>query len=72
MQGIRQTIMKAITYPIILILFSVVAVIVLLVFVMPTIVGMFPSPDQLPSITRLMLGVSDFLKKTWFLLMILI
>ncbi|MFZ2150591.1 MAG: type II secretion system F family protein [Candidatus Absconditicoccaceae bacterium] len=72
MQNIRQTITKALTYPIILILFSIGAVIVLLVFVMPSIVSMFPSPDQLPGITKFMLGLSDFLKKTWALIIFLI
>jgi type IV pilus assembly protein PilC len=71
-QSIRQSIKKALTYPIILILFSIAAVIVLLVFVMPSIVSMFPQPDQLPYITRLMLGLSDFLKKTRVFLIMLI
>lgn len=68
-QNIMQSIKKALTYPVILILFSIAAVIVLLVFVMPNIVSMFPSVDQLPSITRLMLDLSDFLKKTRYLLL---
>jgi len=53
-------------------LFSIVAVIVLLVFVMPTIVSMFPSADQLPYITKVMLDLSDILKNTRYLLLLLI
>lgn len=64
-QAIRQNIKKALTYPLILVVFSIVAVIILLVFVIPSIVSMFPSQDQLPSITVLMLNLSDFLQKTW-------
>lgn len=68
MQNIRQIITKALTYPIILILFSIWAVIILLVFVMPAIISMFPSIDQLPAITKLMLDLSAFLQDTWILL----
>ncbi|MCF7835386.1 type II secretion system F family protein [Candidatus Gracilibacteria bacterium] len=71
-QNIKQNIKKAITYPLILIIFSIIAVIVLLVFVIPNIVSMFPSKDQLPSITILMLDLSDFLQKTWYAVIITI
>ena len=55
-QKIMQKIKKASTYPIILVSFSVVAVVILLVFVIPTIVSMFPNQDQLPWITKFMLS----------------
>ncbi|NOZ44334.1 MAG: hypothetical protein GXP45_04290 [bacterium] len=68
-QKIKQRIKKAITYPIILIVISILAVIVLLlavivllIFVMPTIVGMFPSQESLPAITQFMLKMSNFIK----------
>jgi len=67
MQGIMSSIKKAISYPIILILFSIAAVIVLLVYVMPTIISMFDSVEQLPGITKAMLSLSDFLEDYWFL-----
>lgn len=72
MQGIMQSIKKAITYPIILLLFSVWAVIVLLVYVMPSIVSMFPSVDQLPDITKKMLSLSAFLQDTRVLFIFII
>ncbi len=62
LQKIKQKIKKAMTYPTILILLSIIAVVILLVVVMPTIVKMFPSKQDLPSITKIMLNVSDFLK----------
>ena len=48
MQKIRNKIAKAMTYPIVLILFTIIAVSILLIYVVPTIVGMFPSSAQLP------------------------
>ncbi|MEI7563737.1 MAG: hypothetical protein WCJ39_09220, partial [bacterium] len=62
---------KAATYPAILVLFSIIAVIILLIFVIPTIVTMFPSQDALPSLTKFMLGASGFFKSTRYLLIII-
>ncbi|MCX6823474.1 MAG: type II secretion system F family protein [candidate division SR1 bacterium] len=70
-QRINQKITKAATYPAILVLFSIIAVIILLIFVIPTIVTMFPSQDALPSLTKFMLGASGFFKSTRYLLIII-
>jgi type IV pilus assembly protein PilC len=70
MQKIRNKIAKAMAYPVILILFTIVAVSILLIYVVPTIVGMFPSSANLPWVTQFMLNVSFFLQKTWFLLLL--
>lgn len=64
-QAINQKIKKALTYPLVLIWLSIWAVIVLLIFVMPTIVSMFPNQETLPTITKLMLKVSNFIKFAW-------
>ena len=71
-EKINQKIKKAATYPAILVVFSVVAVTILLIYVIPTIVGMFPSPESLPSITKFMLSASSFLKHTWYLLILIV
>ena len=67
-ETIKRKIKSAMTYPVILITVTIVAVIVLLVKVIPTIVGLFPSQDDLPAITKLMLSVSDFVKAHWYAL----
>lgn len=61
-QRINQKVKKAATYPVILMLFAIIAVAILLIYVMPTVVSLFPTQDSLPSITKFMLKVSDFLK----------
>lgn len=71
-QQIIQKIKKAITYPVVLILFSIVAVIILLIFVIPTIVGMFPPESTLPTITLTMLSVSAILKAWWYVIIAVI
>ena len=63
-QKITQKVKKAATYPAILLVFSIIAVIILLLFVIPNIVTMFPSQESLPSITKFMLAASGFIQKT--------
>lgn len=70
-QKTNQKIKRAATYPAILVVFSIVAVIVLLIFVIPTIVSMFPSPESLPNLTKFMLGASTFLKNTRYILLVI-
>ena len=67
-QKINQKIKKAATYPVILMIFAAIAVVILLMYVMPTVVGLFPTQESLPSITKFMLGISSFLKIYWFVL----
>jgi len=72
MQKIYAKIKSAITYPLVLLTFSAIAVVILLLFVIPTIVGLFPDPSQLPAVTILMLNISEFLRVSWFFLLLVI
>lgn len=67
---IKQKIKKAMTYPSVLIVFTILAVIALLVYVIPTIVSMFAQTSDLPKITQVMLWASDFFKTKWVLVII--
>jgi len=71
-QRINGKIKKAMTYPIVLVVFAVVAVTILLIYVIPTIVTMFPNQESLPSLTKFMMGASGFIKNTWFLILLII
>ena len=64
MQYIKQKITKAVIYPLILIFFTIIAVVILLIYVVPTIVSLFPSEAELPALTRFMLSASSFLQYT--------
>lgn len=68
-QKITQKIRSALSYPITLIVFTIIAVAVLLIQVIPTIVGMFPDPSKLPDITVFMINTSDFLQNYRILLL---
>ncbi len=69
-QEINAKVKKASMYPIIMILLTVVAVIVLLIKVFPNIIDMYGDPEQLPWITKFFLSASDFLQANWYKLLI--
>lgn len=71
-QLISQKILKAITYPAVLILFSFVAVVILLVYVVPTIISLFPEQSALPSITLFVLHASAFVQSYWILALLVL
>jgi type II secretory pathway component PulF len=58
--SIRQKVVSAMTYPIILIGFSIIVVFALLTFVLPQVIGQFVTAGaELPLITELLIGVSN-------------
>ena len=71
-ERINGKIKKAITYPTVLVIFAIVAVSILLIYVIPVIVDMFPNKDNLPKLTIYMMSASNFLKNTRFLLGIIL
>lgn len=65
-RSIRQTTTQALVYPGMLCLAIVALVIVLITFVLPRIVKMFPGgPEDLPSQTRHLMQLSSFLTGNW-------
>jgi type II secretory pathway component PulF len=71
-ERINGKIKKAMAYPIVLIVFAFIAVTILLIYVIPTIVTMFPDQQSLPSLTKFMMGASTFLKNTRYIITIII
>jgi len=66
----RNKIISAMAYPAIMITVGIAVVIVLLTFVIPRFTLMFEEMDQqLPAITLLLVGISNFLKFYWWVLL---
>jgi len=70
---IRGKFKGAMTYPIILLSITLMVFIALMVFVMPrigAIIQDLAGPDaQLPQLTKVMLGISDFMTSKWYILL---
>lgn len=64
----NNTVKSAMMYPIILLILSVVIVIGMFTFIMPTFVDMFEDPSTMPTLTKGMLAISDFLTQKWYIL----
>jgi general secretion pathway protein F len=66
--ALRQKLSHAMIYPIVLTTFALIVVTGMLIFIVPKVVGVFESTgQQLPILTRIMIGLSEFLKDWWFL-----
>ncbi|MDQ6599827.1 type II secretion system F family protein [Bacillus salipaludis] len=69
----RQKIKSALSYPIVVGIVAIAVVIFLLVSVVPTFVSMFDQMGgKLPAITLFVVGASEFMQKSWWLIAILI
>lgn len=70
---IRSKVLTAIAYPSVLAAFAVCVVAALMIFVVPKVVEQFDTVGQdLPLLTRMVMGISAFLAGYWWLLLILI
>ena len=69
-QEVEAKVKKASMYPAMMIWLTIVAVVVLLIKVFPTIIDMYWDPEQLPWITKFMLSASDYLQANWYKLLI--
>ena len=67
--GLRQKVVQAMVYPILLTTIALVIIIVMLIAVVPKVVGVFETTGQeLPVMTRILIAISNFVQNWWFLL----
>ncbi len=66
---VRGKVLTALAYPIVLALVATMVVLALMVFVVPKVVEQFDSVgQQLPLLTRIVIGLSEFLQNWWWAL----
>ncbi len=71
--GLRQKISHAMVYPIVLTLLAIGIVVMMLMYVVPKVVGVFESSGQeLPFLTMALIALSDFLQSWWLALLLAI
>jgi len=72
-QQIRQKTVLALFYPALLTIVSILIVAALLVFVVPKIVAVFENSGQeLPMLTNVLIGLSDFLRTQWIAIVVVL
>ena len=66
--SLRRTIKSAMTYPILIGAFAIMVMIGMLLFIIPIFANMYDDlGGRLPTLTRIMMGISDMLKSYWFI-----
>lgn len=71
-QVLRQKVVLAFVYPVIVTLVALLVVAGLLIYVVPQVIGVFEQSHQnLPLLTRSLIWVSAFLQQSWFYLLLL-
>ena len=67
--SLRRTIKSAMAYPVLIACFAIMVMIGMLLFIIPIFAGMYADlGGQLPSLTRVMMGLSNLMKSYWFIL----
>ena len=67
--SLRRAIKSAMTYPILIATFAIMVMIGMLLFIIPIFANMYNDlGGQLPSLTRMMMGLSNALKGYWFVI----
>jgi type IV pilus assembly protein PilC len=67
---LENKIRSSMVYPIALLVVSIAVVIFMITFILPTFTGMFAgSGVEIPWPTRVLLGMSDFIKSYWYILL---
>lgn len=73
LENIRREVKKSLIYPIILIFTTMLVVNFLILFVVPTFIGLYASRDlELPLITKLVVNSSNFIRQNFFYIGILL
>ncbi|MCC6232700.1 MAG: type II secretion system F family protein [Verrucomicrobiales bacterium] len=67
---VRSEVVTAVAYPVFVLGFGLVTVVVLLTFVLPKLSGMLRDMGTLPLPTRILLGVSGFFRDHWGLMLV--
>jgi len=70
-QALKNRIQASLAYPIFMLCFGVLVLFILLTYIVPTITSIFTDMKQvLPAPTRLLIGMSAFLKESWWVLLL--
>jgi general secretion pathway protein F len=68
--GLRQKVVQAMVYPVLLTVIALGIIIVMLIAVVPKVVGVFETTGQeLPAMTRALIALSNLVQNWWFVLL---
>ena len=62
---LKQQVQSAMTYPMVLLVMSILVVILIVTFILPQFEELFAEMESLPVVTEILMGISDFLVTQW-------
>jgi type IV pilus assembly protein PilC len=76
LDALRRQVRSAMTYPLVVFTFAILAMVAVVAFIVPVFVGIFEEiaaenpgeSDELPFMTQITVGISDFITEKWFIL----
>lgn len=70
---LKAQVKKAMIYPMVVGCVAIIVIFVMMLVVIPNFVGIFQDMNmELPAMTRMVIGMSDFIKGKWFLILLVI
>lgn len=69
---LANTIKSAMVYPIILVILTIAVVIGVFVFIMPTFEDLYENPDDMPTLSKVMMNIGKFLVAHWLILILIV
>lgn len=67
---LQNQIKAAMTYPIILMVISLVVVVMLTTTVLPKMISIIPAGRQIPGPTKVLIAIKDFILKDWYIILV--
>ena len=69
---LKQQVQSAMTYPMVLLVMSILVVILIVTFILPQFEELFAEMESLPVVTDILMGISDFLVTQWYVALLVI
>ena len=69
---LKQQVQSAMTYPMVLLVMSILVVILIVTFILPQFEELFAEMESLPVVTEILMGISDFLVTQWSVALLVI
>ncbi len=69
---LKQQVQSAMTYPMVLLVMSILVVILIVTFILPQFEELFAEMETLPVVTEILMGISDFLVTQWYVALLVI
>ncbi|MGB9692374.1 MAG: type II secretion system F family protein [Candidatus Sumerlaeaceae bacterium] len=69
---IRRRVVGAMIYPLIALMLEIVIIALIMIYALPKLVAAYPKPEDLPAITRALMGFASWFAANWLLVLLIV